>query len=54
MTDGKSVTVTDDYLKQSIEKPDAMVVKGFDPVMPVIEIPPAELHEIIEYLDTLK
>lgn len=54
LADGKSVTATDDYLKESIEKPDAKIVKGFDPVMPSMTIPPADLHAIVEYLETIK
>ena len=54
MADGKTITATDDYLKESIEKPDAKIVKGFDPVMPTMTIPPADLHAIVEYLETIK
>lgn len=54
LADGKSVTATDEYLKESIEKPDAKIVKGFDPVMPSMTISPADLHAIVEYLETLK
>lgn len=54
MTDGKTITADDDYLKESIEKPDAKIVKGFDPVMPSMTIPPADLHAIVEYLETIK
>ena len=54
LADGKTITVTDDYLRESIEKPDAKIVKGFDPVMPTMTIPENELHAIIEYLETIK
>lgn len=54
LADGKTITVTDDYLRESIEKPDAKIVKGFDPVMPAMTIPENELHAIIEYLETIK
>lgn len=54
LADGKTVTATDDYLKESIEKPDAKIVKGFDPVMPTMTIPSADLHAIVEYLETIK
>ena len=54
LADGKTITATDDYLKESIEKPDAKIVKGFDPVMPTMTIPPADLHAIVEYLETIK
>ena len=54
LADGKTLTVTDDYLRESIEKPDAKIVKGFDPVMPTMTIPADELHAIVEYLETIK
>jgi len=54
LADGKTIAVTDGYLRESIEKPDAKIVKGFDPVMPTMTIPPNDLHAIVEYLETIK
>ena len=54
MSDGTTLVADDTYLRESIEKPDAKVVKGFDPLMPATPIPPAEIQAIIEYLKTLK
>jgi len=54
LADGKSVTADEAYLAESIANPNAKVVKGFDPVMPPMPIPPNEVHQIVEYLETLK
>jgi cytochrome c oxidase subunit 2 len=34
MADGSSVTVDENYLRESILKPDARIVEGYDNVMP--------------------
>jgi cytochrome c oxidase subunit 2 len=54
LADGKIVTADEAYLTESIDNPNAKVVKGFDPVMPPMPIPPNEVHQIVEYLETLK
>jgi len=54
LADGMSVTADEAYLIESIDKPVAKVVKGFDPVMPPMPIPPNEVRQIVEYLETLK
>ncbi|MGZ4808186.1 MAG: c-type cytochrome [Thermoanaerobaculia bacterium] len=51
---GATVVADDDYLRESIEKPDAKIVKDFPPAMPEMPIPPDDLHRIIEYIETLK
>ena len=51
---GATVIAEDDYLRESIEKPNAKVVKGYDAIMPATPIPPAELRAIVEYLETVK
>jgi cytochrome c oxidase subunit 2 len=55
--DGKEIQVkaTEDYLRESILKPKAKVVKGFIPVMPAQgdRITDAELNALIEYLKEL-
>jgi cytochrome c oxidase subunit II len=54
LADG-TITVADDaYLLESIEKPNAKTVKGFDPVMPETTIPPAELRAIVQFIKTIK
>jgi cytochrome c oxidase subunit 2 len=56
MTNGKqrTITVNEAYLERSIRKPEADVVKGYPPVMPVIPMTEDELKTIIAYLETLK
>ncbi|HEV8434260.1 MAG TPA: cytochrome c, partial [Thermoanaerobaculia bacterium] len=54
LADGMSVTADEAYLTESIDKPVAKVVKGFDPVMPPMLIPPNEVRQIVQYLETLK
>lgn len=54
LADGKTVVADESYLAESINDPNAKVVKGFDPVMPPMPIPPNEVHAIVEYLETLK
>ena len=54
LADGTAVTADAAYLTESIDNPNAKVVKGFDPVMPQMPIPPNDVHQIVEYLETLK
>lgn len=52
----KEITVDDNYLRESIETPNAKVVKGFGPVMPTFKglITETEMNEILAYLKSLK
>jgi len=54
LADGTTVTADAAYLTESIDAPNAKVVKGFDPVMPPMPIPPNEVKAIVQYLETLK
>ena len=54
LADGTTVVADDAYLIESIEKPNAKTVGGFDPVMPETTIPPAELHAIVQFIKTVK
>jgi cytochrome c oxidase subunit II len=54
LADGTTVIADDNYLQESIEKPDAKVVKGFEPNMPTMAIPPADLHQIVETIEKIK
>lgn len=54
LTNGMTVVADDAYLIESIEKPDAKVVKGFEPVMPPLPLTPADERAIVAYLKTLK
>jgi len=53
LANGMIVTADEAYLAESITKPEAKVVKGFD-AMPSIDVPPADLHAIVETLEKLK
>jgi cytochrome c oxidase subunit 2 len=57
MADGSSVTVDENYLRESILDPRAKTVKGFGPVMPVNfkdQLSEPEITGLIEYIKTLK
>ena len=54
LTTGATVVADDQYIRQSIEQPEAKVVQGFDPIMPPVTLPEADLNAVIEYLKTLK
>ena len=52
MADGGTVTVDENYIRESILEPNARVVAGFEPVMPTYQgrLKDAEIMAIIEYL----
>ena len=54
LANGATVIADDAYLRESIEKPDAKVVKGFEANMPSMPLSPAEEQAIIDYIKTLK
>jgi len=54
LADGKTVTADDAYIRESIEKPEAKLVKGLDPIMPALPVASDEITSVIEYLKTLK
>ncbi|MGB6409912.1 MAG: cytochrome c oxidase subunit II [Candidatus Deferrimicrobiaceae bacterium] len=56
LADGGKVTVDEAYIRESIARPKAKVVKGFPDVMPDFEgkIPEEDLSAIIVYIKTLK
>lgn len=57
LMDGSTVTVDENYIRESIEKPQAKVVKGFNPVMPPYakeQINESEMNAIIAYIKSLK
>ena len=53
---GGTVTVDEDYLRESILAPQAKVVAGYEPVMPTYQgrLQDAEITAIIEYIKTLE
>lgn len=54
LADGSSVTADEAYLRESILKPEAKIVHGFDDLMPKPELTDEEVNQIMEYLKTLK
>ena len=46
----RTITVDDAYLRRSIREPNAAVVKGYPPVMPVIPMKDDELAAVIAFL----
>ena len=54
LRDGSTAVADDAYLRESIEKPEAKIVEGFEPNMPEMPLSPAEVQSIIDYLKTLK
>ena len=56
LSDGTSVEVDENYIKESILEPQAKIVKGFTPAMPTYKgkLSDREITGIIEYLKTLK
>ena len=54
MTDGAKIEVDDAYIIESIKEPTKKIVKGFNPVMPVLPVSDEELKQLIEYIKTIK
>ncbi|HWB32715.1 MAG TPA: cytochrome c oxidase subunit II [Acidobacteriaceae bacterium] len=56
LTDGSSVQVTDEYLRDAILNPSQHVTAGFSPIMPTYQGQISEdgLIDLVEYLKTLK
>jgi cytochrome c oxidase subunit 2 len=54
LDNGTTVIAEDDYLRESIEKPNAKIVKDFPPAMPEMPIPADDLRLMVEYIETLK
>jgi cytochrome c oxidase subunit 2 len=56
LADGSTVTADENYIRESIEKPNAKVVKGSQPVMPTFQglINETELNALIAYIKSLK
>jgi len=56
LRDGSSVTVDENYIRESILNPSAKVVAGYEPVMPTFQglLRERQITGMIEYLKTLK
>lgn len=55
LTDGRSVTADDTYLRESILRPSARIVAGFTPLMPAYEgqLGEEELNDLLAYIKSL-
>jgi len=56
LTDGSTVKVDDNYIRESIENPTAKIVEGFPPAMPPYKglVDESEIMAITEYIKSLK
>lgn len=54
LANGTTVVADDAYIAESIAKPEAKVVKNFDPLMPASELSPTELKAVLAYLRSLR
>jgi cytochrome c oxidase subunit 2 len=56
LTNGTQRTITADseYIRRSILKPEADIVKGYPGIMPTLPVTPTELDAIEEYIESLK
>ncbi|HSP45570.1 MAG TPA: c-type cytochrome [Chthoniobacterales bacterium] len=54
LANGSFITADDVYLRESIVKPEAKIVAGFDDLMPKPELTDEEVNAIVEYLEKLK
>ncbi len=54
LTDGTKVLVDEAYIIESIRAPQAKVVAGFQPTMPVFKLTDAEIADLIAFIKTLK
>lgn len=53
LTSGKSVLADENYLKESILQPQAKVVQGFGPVMPVATLSDQEVSSMVAYIKSI-
>ena len=54
MADGTTVDVDENYLRESILRPQAQTSAGYAPVMPMLELSEEEVTALIEYIKTLQ
>ena len=56
LADGSKVTADDNYIRESIENPQAKVVKGYNPVMPMFKglLKEDEINALIAYIKSVK
>jgi cytochrome c oxidase subunit 2 len=50
---GGTVTADDAYLREAIRKPDAKVVRGYNPIMPTVKLSDREVDDLVAYIRSL-
>lgn len=53
LEDGTMVTVDEDYVRRSIEEPQADIVAGFSASMPVVPMSDEEKSALVDYIESL-
>lgn len=53
LADGSSVTVDEDFLKESIVNPNATIIDGFSPIMPPYDLTDEQLDALVAYTKSL-
>ena len=48
------ITIDEEYIRKSIKEPNADIVKGFEPIMPELELTDDKIAGIVEYLKGLR
>jgi len=52
-SDGRTVTVDDEYVRRSITEPGADVVEGYNPIMPTFPLKDDEVDRLIDFVRSL-
>jgi cytochrome c oxidase subunit 2 len=50
----REVSVDDEYIKNYVRHPNFDLIKGYQPIMPLIPVTDQELNAIVEYMKTVK
>jgi cytochrome c oxidase subunit II len=50
----RSVTVDEGFIRAYVLTPNSDIIKGYQPIMPVIPVSDEEMNDIVEYIKTLK
>ena len=53
LSDGRTVTADEEYVRRSIEEPGADIVAGYEAIMPVFPLEPDEVDSLIEWVRSL-
>lgn len=53
LEDGTTVTVDEEYVRRSIEEPQADIVAGYNASMPVIPMSEEEKSALVDYIESL-